>query len=95
MRDQLRMTRLAAFFLGLLLGGTVATLGFLLREALPTKVYTVQSISHHYPYETANSQTQLVVYRQGDTGHVMEVNCAFPPASASLTMLMRKSFGNW
>lgn len=73
------MTKRFAFFLGLVLGIVVASLGFLLREALTTKTYTVQSISSHYSSDTSNSQTRLVVYRKGKTGHVMEVTCGFPP----------------
>lgn len=73
------MTRRFAFFLGLALGVAAATLGFFLREALTTKAYTVQSVSSHYAYDSANSQTELVVYRKGETGHVMKVKCAFPP----------------
>ena len=76
----LRMTRLGAFFLGCIIGIPVAVLAFAFRDhLLPERTYTVHSIDHHYPFDTKNSRTGLVVYRRGDSGHVMQVNCAFPP----------------
>lgn len=74
------MRRRRSFLLGLAFGLAVGAFGTpLFRQALPTKTYTVHAISSHFPSGTANSQTTLAVYREGRGGHVMEVNCAFPP----------------
>ena len=55
------------------------------------QVYAVRSIASHYPHKDQDSETTLMVYREGDSGHVKEVLCLFPP---DLT-LSKDSSGNW
>ena len=63
---------------GIIIGIVITVAWFTLKDSRAT-VYTVHSVQSHYPHKNANSQTTLVVYMKGETGHVMEVECGFPP----------------
>ncbi len=41
--------------------------------------YTVRKIVSHYPHTDTNSETTLIVYENGSTGHTKEILCLFPP----------------
>jgi hypothetical protein len=43
------------------------------------KIYSVKSIESHYPHENGNSETTLIIYLKGSSGHVDEILCQFPP----------------
>ena len=43
------------------------------------KVYTVRKIDSHYPDPDQNTQTTLIVYKNGSSGHTEEILCLFPP----------------
>ena len=42
-------------------------------------VYSVKTIQSHYPQQNGNSQTTVIVYLSGESGHVKEILCHFPP----------------
>ncbi len=44
-----------------------------------TGTFTVRTISSHYPHGDENSETTLIVYENGESGHTKEVLCMFPP----------------
>lgn len=67
-----------SFILGVIVGVFFSYYWFVVRPA-SGKVYTVQSIKSHVPQKNANSQTHIVVYLEGDSGHVKEIFCEFPP----------------
>jgi len=76
--------------IGILLGAGGASL-VALGGFEETKVYSVRSISSHYPHAQRDSQTTLVVYREGSSGHVREILCHFPPGLS----LPRDETGAW
>jgi len=43
------------------------------------RVYAVRSVQSYYPHENENTQVTLIVYEKGESGHVKEVLCLFPP----------------
>lgn len=49
------------------------------QQLLGKDVYTVRKISSHYPHGDGNSETTLIVYEQGISGHTKELLCMFPP----------------
>lgn len=49
------------------------------KDFLGKDVFTVRKITSHYPHRDTNSETTLIVYENGDTGHTKEVLCLFPP----------------
>lgn len=42
-------------------------------------VYSVRAIQNHYPHGNENSETTLIVYESGESGHTKEILCMFPP----------------
>lgn len=73
------MKNVIQIVVGILIGISITVAWFTLKDEPSAKIYTVHSVKSHYSYENANSQTKLVVYVKGKTGHVMPVFCAFPP----------------
>jgi hypothetical protein len=67
---------------GAMLGAAVAILIPRIYAQLTWKEYHVASIESHYPHEGNNSETTLVVYVSGTTGHVKTILCLFPPSLA-------------
>jgi hypothetical protein len=65
--------------IGIVIGISIAVAGFTLKDKYSAKSYMVHSVKSHYSHDNANSQTDIVVYVKGNSGHVMEVFCAFPP----------------
>ena len=63
--------------IGFLIGVLVTYFWLELRPA--GKVYTVKAIESHYHHENQNSETSLIVYEKGNSGHVKEIFCRFPP----------------
>lgn len=43
------------------------------------KTYSVHSLGHVYTASSGNAEVKVKVYKQGDTGHLEEVMCHFPP----------------
>ncbi len=68
------------FILGIVVGAYASYYWFVVRPESVGKIYTVQSIKSHSPQKDANSQTHIVVYMEGDSGHVKEIFCEFPPS---------------
>ncbi|MSS71869.1 MAG: hypothetical protein EXS64_10315 [Candidatus Latescibacteria bacterium] len=66
------------FILGILVGGFASYYWFVARPT-SEKIYTVQSIKSHTSQKNANSKTHIVIYLQGESGHVKELFCEFPP----------------
>jgi hypothetical protein len=72
--------KIISFILGGVLGivaGSAAT-WWLLTQGFG-QTFFVHSVSSHYPHQGQNSQTTLRVFVSGNTGHVKEVLCLFPP----------------
>ncbi len=68
------------FILGLIIGVCLTATWFYLPEIFFGKIYTVKSIESHYPHGDKNSETTIIVFLKGDTGHTKEILCAFPPS---------------
>ena len=66
------------FILGILVGGFASYYWFVVKPE-SGKTYTVQSIKSHVAQKNANSQTRITIFLQGDSGHVKEFFCEFPP----------------
>ncbi len=72
--------KVALLALGFALGivaGSVAT-WWLLTQGFD-QTFFVHSVSSHYPHPGKNSETTLRVFVSGNTGHVKEILCLFPP----------------
>lgn len=41
--------------------------------------YSVRSVESHYEHKNENSQTQLIIYVSGSSGHVEKLFCEFAP----------------
>ena len=54
-------------------------------------IYSVRRVQSHYPQDDENSQTSLIVYLSGASGHVSEILCLFPPSFR----LRRNASGQW
>ena len=65
--------------LGILIGIAITVVWFALKHKSSAQIYTVHSVGSHYSYSNANSQTELVVFADGEAGHVLNFHCAFPP----------------
>ena len=68
------------FFLGLVVGICLSVLWFSFSEKMFGKIYMVKSIQSHYPQGEQNSETTLIVYLKGNSGHTKKILCAFPPS---------------
>ena len=79
------------FFLGLAAGIFISVIWFNFSEKIFGKSYTVKSIQSHYPQGDNNSETTLIVYLKGNSGHTKEVLCAFPPT----LKLVGSNEGRW
>lgn len=64
---------------GLISGIVLSVLWFTLGDTTFGQTYTVKSITSHYPRGDNNSQTTIIVYLKGNSGHTKEILCAFPP----------------
>jgi len=49
------------------------------KTLLGGNIYTVRKIISHYPHGHSNSETTLIVYESGDSGHTKSILCLFPP----------------
>lgn len=67
------------YLMGFICGLMAMILWIYVSPKLFGKVYMVKSVSSHYPHHNENTQTTLIVYERGDSGHVKEVLCIFPP----------------
>jgi len=65
--------------LGLISGIVLSVLWFTFGNTIFGQTYTVKSIESHYPQGDNNSQTTIIVYLKGKSGHTKEILCAFPP----------------
>ena len=73
------MNKISILIIGVIIG-TASSWGYFVY--LPTKiggVHQVKSIQSHYPKENSNSETIIVVFIKGNSGHVKEVLCQFAP----------------
>jgi hypothetical protein len=70
------MTR---FILGVIVGAFASYYWFVVKPESKEKTYTVQSIQSHSPQKNANSRTHIVIYLEGESGHVKDLFCEFPP----------------
>lgn len=43
------------------------------------EVYEVKTIESHHPQKNDNSETHVIVWEKGSSGHVKKVFCAFSP----------------
>ena len=68
------------FSLALIVGVLLTWLWFTYSDRLFAETYVVKSIQSHYPHGDQNSQTTLIVYLNGNSGHTKEILCAFPPS---------------
>lgn len=68
-----------AFLVGTVLGGGFTYYWFVEYPKTQWEVFTVASIKSHYPHPDDNSETNLSVYLEGDSGHVIDLLCLFPP----------------
>ena len=73
------MKKNSKLVLGIIIGIAITLVWFALKHKSSAKIYTVHSVGSHSYYSNANSQTDLVVFTKGETGHVLNIHCAFPP----------------
>lgn len=52
---------------------------FLLNSCTSSEIYNIKEIKGHIENEGLNSDTFLVVWEEGNSGHVKEIICNFPP----------------
>ncbi len=66
------------FILGILVGILLTWFWFNYSDDILAETYVVKSIQSHYAHGEQNSQTTLIVYLKGSSGHTKEILCAFP-----------------
>ena len=71
--------KLGYLVIGLILGAFVSWAYFVKYPEASGNKYFVKAIKSHHPYALQNSQTTLILYNKGRSGHVKEVLCQFPP----------------
>ena len=69
-----------SFIFGFVFASVIFIYWFVLRTHTYEEIYSVQHIESHFPHEHENSETTLIVYLEGDHGHVKELLCLFPPS---------------
>jgi hypothetical protein len=67
------------FGLGLATGVLLVLTVQSVHSSIAGRVYVVRSVQGYYPHENENTQVTLILYEKGESGHVKEVLCLFPP----------------
>ena len=74
-----KFSKLTILIFGILIGAIISFILFVYLPSSGGDIHFVQSISSHYSKENENSETTLVVYLDGERGHVKKVLCRFSP----------------
>ena len=74
------MKFVTGLLIGIIVGAGTVLYWTKFRQPGEPPIFTVSHIKSHYPQPGDNSETTLMVYRTGASGHVKEILCRFPPA---------------
>lgn len=75
------MNKLITLTIGIIIGAVLSWGYFVYLPSKVGSIHQVKSIKNHHPKENDNSETSLLVYLSGNSGHVKEVLCQFAPGT--------------